>query len=687
MADRGKPLPKVAQAPGAIAMTKSFVSFITLLAATPALAQSDPAAADKNETIVVTASRSGDAIPAHLIGSSITVLDSEALESRQTRILSDILRDVPGVAVNRTGAIGGLTQIRIRGSEGDHVLVFIDGIKASDPYYGAYDFGNLIADESARVEVLRGQQSSLYGSDAIGGVITYTTLSGREAPGVTLRAEAGSFGTVSTAGRVAGTVGDNLDYAVSGSYLTTDGYPTAPAGNRDLGSNNLGTSAKLNWTPAPNFKVTAVARYSYTKADLNDQGIDASSPIVQGYPVITVIDTPGSYYRNKSFYGLVRAELSLFDDALTTALSGQVTDANRDAFTAFGYSYGDRGRRYRGSFENTVRFGNDQVKNRFTFAVDAEREEFRNVDPSGYAFTGTQSVDTLGFVAQYDVTINDRLALGASARIDANDRFQDASTYRLTGSYLLPTGMRLHAAYGTGVKAPTASELFGYASGQYIGNPDLQPERSRGWEAGIEHSFLDNALTLGATYFHSRFYNQIQTVGTFVGGQYISTSINNDVVAKQRGVETYAQARFGDWRVDASYTYLKAPQVTNALANPAPLDGSYQSAIPIETQAVRRPKNIASFNLSYAPAALPFSATLTVRHNGSQKDYAFTSMYQRLLVDMKAFTLVNLAATYDLTRNIQLFGRVENLLDEDYQEVFTFAAPDRAAYGGVRVRF
>ncbi|MFD1959455.1 TonB-dependent receptor [Novosphingobium panipatense] len=252
-------------------MTKTFVSLIPLLAATPALAETG---ATDDTNIVVTASRSGDAIPADLIGSSITVLDSEALENRQTRVLSDVLRDVPGVAVNRTGAIGGLTQIRIRGSEGNHVLVFIDGIKASDPFHGEFDFGTLIADEAARVEVLRGQQSSLYGSDAIGGVVTYTTLSGREAPGFTARVEGGSFGTVSTAGRAAGIVGDTFDYALSGSYLTTEGYPTAPAGDRDLGSDSLGLSGKLNWTPTPDFKVTAVARYSYTKADLNDQAID-----------------------------------------------------------------------------------------------------------------------------------------------------------------------------------------------------------------------------------------------------------------------------------------------------------------------------------------------------------------------------------------------------------------------------
>ena len=352
----------------------------------------------------------------------------------------------------------------------------------------------------------------------------------------------------------------------------------------------------------------------------------------------------------------------------------------------YGYS-GWRGRRYRGSFENTLRFGNDRAKNRVTLAVDAEREEFRAVDPTGYAFTGLNRIDTLGFVVQYDLTVDDRLALGASARIDANDRFGDASTYRLTGSYLFGTGTRVRAAYGTGVKAPIPGELFGYSDGQYIGNADLRPERSRGWEAGVEQSFLDGGLTLGATWFRNRFDNQIETVGAFIDGNYISTSRNNADVAKQRGIEAYAHARLADIRIDAAYTWLKAPQVVQALTNPAPDDGSYQSPVPIETQAVRRAKNIASLNIGYVPEALPLTATLTVRYNGRQRDYAFNAFWDRLLVDMKAYTLVNFAATFDIGPSLQLFGRVENLLDEDYQEIFAYASPGRAAYGGVRVRF
>lgn len=671
---------------------KYWVSLLALATAAPAFAQADPSTSvAEDETpsseIVVTASRSGDGVPTSLLGSSVTVIDSEALAERQVRVVSDVLRDVPGVAVSRTGGIGGQTQVRVRGSESNHVLVFIDGIKASDPYAGEYDFGNLIADEAARVEVLRGQQSALYGSDAIGGVISYTTLSGRDAPGVSARVEGGSFGTIAAATRAAGVAGDQFDYAVSTSYLTTDGFATARAGSRDLGSESFGSSFKLNWTPSPQFKLTAVGRYSRTEADLNDQAIGAASPIVQGYQTIAAIDTPGSRYENDAFYGFARAELNLFDNAWTNAISGQITDANRDAYNLAGYSYGNRGRRYRGTFESTVRFGSDRVRNHFTFAGDFEREEARNIDPTGFAFTGTNRSDTTGFVAQYELTVDDALAIGASARIDDYSRFDGAATYRATASYLLPSGTRLHAAYGTGIKAPTLTELFGFSDGLYIGNPDLQPERSDGWEAGVEQLFLDGAAKVGATYFDNRFRDQIENAFVEVNGEFLSTSRNSAFRADQRGVEAYANLQVGDVRVDAAYTYLDAPQTILAVAGPRPADGSFQPAVPIELQAARRPENTASLNVTYAPEALPLNVTATVRYNGEMRDYAFNSSFQRLLVDLDDFVLVNLNASFDLTPNVQLFGRVENLLDQQYEEVFTFATSGINAFGGVRARF
>ena len=360
-------------------MVKIVVSLLAIAVSGPALAEtaptgdavsSPPASAPSNgDDIVVTATRSGDAIPADLVGSSVTVIDNQDLQDRQTRFIVDVLRDVPGVAVDR--GIGGLTEVRIRGADANHTLVFIDGIKSDDPYDAQFDYATLLNDEASRVEILRGQQSSLYGSDAIGGVISYTTLSGREAPGYSARIEGGTQGVYAGGARAAGVVGDTFDYAVSSSYFHTDGYPVAPGGKLDTGSKTLSTTAKFDWTPTANFTLTGVGRYSFLHQDLNDQEISPFSPTIQGYPIIVAVDTPGDFTRNRGLSGILGATWNLFDGHWTNAASAAITDDDRHYDGPFGPS-GDHGRRYRTTFNSTVRFGSDHVKNRFPFGMDYE---------------------------------------------------------------------------------------------------------------------------------------------------------------------------------------------------------------------------------------------------------------------------------------------------------------------------
>ncbi|WEK45966.1 MAG: TonB-dependent receptor [Candidatus Andeanibacterium colombiense] len=658
-----------------------------LAVATPAIAAdgaadaeaSDAAALDDDSgAILVSASRSGDEQRVDQIGSSVTVIDAKEVSDRETRYVSDVLRDVPGVAVSRT--IGGLTQVRIRGAEGNHVLVLIDGIKASDPYQGEFDFTTLTADDASRVEVLRGQQSALYGSDAIGGVINYITLSGREAPGIRLRAEGGSFGSYNGTARVAG-ASDNFDYAFSGNYVHTDGYAVAPGGSDNVGSTNWGASGKVNFTPTENFKLSGVLRYTSTKADSVDQDITADSPVLRGRQIVTAIDTPGSYFKNDALYGLVKAELTSFGGMMTTSLSGQFADTSRDAYTSFGYSYGDRGTRYLGSLVNTLRFGSDRVKHSVTLAADLESERFHSVASPD---TSTHKLDRVGLVGEYNLLVDDRLSLGGSVRHDDNDFFKNVTTWHVDGSYLFPTGTRPHAAAGTGVKNPTSSELFGYYTGEYIGNPNLKPEESKGWEAGIDQSFANGKVTIGTTYFESRLHNEIYV--DYLPPDYLGTSLNRTTVTKMHGVEVYGRADLGDVSIDAAYTWLKAPQGRNVLSDPED-PNSYDSEV-VVTQAVRRPKDTASFNLTYAPSGLPISGTLTVRYNGDMKDVVYVAGYAgSLFADMPSYTLVNLSLRYKISDTLELYARAENLFDEDYQEVFTFKAPGRAIYGGVRARF
>ena len=636
---------------------------MTGLLSNMAHAVDEPPASDNSlGTVVVTASRSGDAVPESLIGASITVIDPAAMEDRQTRIVSDVLRDVPGVAVSRSGAVGGFTQIRMRGTEGNQVLVLIDGIKASDPYLGEFDFGTLIADDAVRIEVLRGQQSALYGSDAIGGVIQYITLSGAEAPGVRLRAEGGSFGTASAAARFAGVV-DDLDYAFSSSYYHTGGTPTAVNGTRDIGSDSAAASVKAIWSPVSHFKLTAVGRYSYTYADSNDSETDPTSPLFG-----LTVDSPGVHYRNEAFYGLLRGELGLLDDRWTNALSVQVADSRRDAYAGSVRTSGDTGDRTKGSFESTLRFGDAAFRQRVTLAVDSEREQYQNRDPSGFGFSGKRHTDNLGFVGQYDLVVNDALALDASLRHDRNELFDNADTYRLQASYRLSATTRVRAAAGSGIRNPEYFELFGFTDGQYIGNPNLKPEKSTGWELGVDQGFLNGSATFGLTYFNSRLKDEIVT--DFPPPLFIASPVNLTQDTTQRGLETYLEARINDrLRVDAAYTYLHAVA-----------DGA---------QAQRRPVDIASLNVTINSADRRAEVTFTARYNGRQQDITFTdpTFATEPIVTLGSYTLLNLNGEYKLSERVSLIGRVENLTGKRYQEVYSFEGMGRGAFAGFRARF
>lgn len=633
---------------------------ITICASTALLALSTAVHADEGEradNIVVTADRLGQGTAYDLVGGSVTLLDPKALSDRQTRNVSDILRDVPGLAVNR---IAGLTQIRMRGTEGDHTLVLVDGIEVSDPYHGEFDFGTLIADDGARIEVLRGQQSALYGSDAIGGVIHYITGSGTETPGLRMRAEAGSWNSVNAGARIAGVSG-NLDYAATTSLVSTDGTSDTIGGTRRLGRDSIAASFKTRWHIAPNAQLIAVGRYSWSDLDFNNSDYRRGSPTF-GY----TIDSPGSFVRSRAIYGLVRAELDLLDGRWTHNASAQFADINRDGYDYDAPSYGDRGNRVKASYDTALRFGSDKLQHRIGFAIDLEEERYRNTDPSGYAFNGTRGNSTVGLVGSYDLNLNDRLAIGGSLRFDDNQRFDSATTYRVQGSYRFDTGTRLRAAAGSGVKNPGFYALFGYVDGRYIGNPDLRPEKSRGWEVGIEQSLADGALLIGATWFQSRLKGEIYT--SYPAPDFIATPANRATNSTQQGIESFAAIRLGEaWRIDLSYSWLKARE--NGV------------------EEVRRPRHIGSAAVSWHAPGDRASATLVLRHNGDQIDLAYTNpnfIPDRVVLD--AFTTVNFNATLALTPTVSVNGRIENMFDETYTELFGFRASGRAAFLGINAR-
>lgn len=631
------------------------VSLLALGWAGTAHAQSDPTGDTPKvtDTIVVTAARGSANISTATLGSSATVIQSVDLLNRQTVIVSDVLRDVPGISVNRTGPVGGLTQVRMRGAEGNHTLMLIDGIEAADPYFGEYDFATLTSDPGARIEILRGEQSALYGSDAIGGVINYITASGREMPGFAARVEGGSFGTANGAVRGAGTIGD-LDYVLGGSYSGIRGYVVAPGGSRDIGS-KIGTLNGKFGYQVGDLTLRAVARYNYTDADLNNQDY-----VVTG----NAIDAGGSY-TNSAFYALVGANYAALDGRWVTDLSAQMNNSRRRYFDDDGAeTSGNTGRRRKASLVSTLKLGDDNVVHAITGAVDYEREEYQGTASYITGSNPFRDNDNWGLVGQYQLTISDRIGLGGSVRQDFNQRFRDATTWHVQASYRFDFGTRLHAAGGTGVKAPTYSELFGYAPNSgYIGNPDLKPEKSTGWEVGVEQSFLDGNGRIDVTYFNAKLRDKISYSSAYPLPGY--TYVNAPGKSPHQGVEVSANFVLpAGFRFDGSYTYLNAKDEA-------------------DVRLIRRPKHIGSANLAWRSQDDRFGANVTARYNGRQFDTNFATYATETL---KAYTIVNIGADFEIVPGISVYGRVENLFDEDYRENVGFLTAGRAAYGGVRIR-
>ena len=602
--------------------------------------------------ILVSGSRDGSLTRKSFTGSAL-VITAEQLEQRQTRDIADVLRDVPGVAV---AGVAGQTQIRLRGAEANHVLVLVDGIEVSDPFAGEFDIGTLQADPGARVEVLRGPQSALYGPDAIGGVIAYHSASGRAVPGFAARIEGGTQGTANGALRY-GVAGDTWDAALSAVVVSTDGQPNARNGTRDIGRDSYTLSGKGSADLAEGFVLRAAARFIRTEGQFNDQDFDPASPTF-GF----VIDSPQTRFVNEAVYALVGARAEALDGRWTHDLSAQVADISRDTFGPFGRSNSSEGDRIKASYVSALQVADDH---HLTFAADYEVEGFRNATPGGFAFNGRREIEQAGFVGEYRYA-GEAFDLSAALRHDINDRFRDATTFRVGAGYNVSGSTRLRAAAGSGVKNPGFFELFGFVDGRFIGNDALRPEKSTGWEVGIDQDLGDSAR-LSVTWFDSELEGEIFT--TFPPPTFIATPANRTTTSEQRGVEVALNARFGpQWSLDAAYSYLDAEE-----------NGR---------EEVRRARHIASMALTWEAPGDAASATLVVRHNGASFDDAFTDpSFVPVRVTLDDYTLVGVNARARLADGIAAFARIENLLGEDYEQVFSFVSPGRSAVVGVEMRF
>lgn len=656
-----------------LVLLKTSTALISILFAVPAFAADDAAQvapppdaaarADAN-TIVVTATRI--AVPIDQVPASITVLDKADIDRSQDIGATELLLRTPGVSMARNGGYGTSTSLRIRGAEAGQTVVVIDGVKLNDPSNadGSYNFANLLVGDTARIEVLRGPQSTLWGSQAIGGVVNIVTALPEKPLEASFDIEAGSRQTVNARAAIGGKNGP-VTWRLGGQTFTTEGISAiAPAfgGVEADGYTNQGVQGRVEIALAHNVTADFRAYYSRAHTDIDD----------------TTGDSP-AYALNSEFVGYAGLNIDLLDGRFRNRFGYGYTDTDRDNYDprrARTLTFDANGRNERQEYQGTFAIS-DKVT--ALFGAEHEQSRFRSVSPPASLSTPipTPSVGqaeiTSGY-GQLEMRPVAGLTLTGGVRYDDHSRYGGKTLFSAGGVWNLPTGTTLRASYGEGFKAPTLYQLF-----SDYGNTALEPERAHGWEAGVEQHLFGKKLMFGATWFERTSTNLITYVGCsgtpvvplcYVPGSTTATRYGyyaNVSRAETHGLEAQAALNLGALRLDGNYTLTVAE------------DRSAGSATYGKWLA-RRPRHAANASASYT---LPFGMTLgaAVRWSGQTFDNAANS------TRLAPYTLVDLRAEYAIAPQLRLFARVENLFDEQYMTAYRYGTLGRSIYAGFRGRF
>lgn len=608
------------------------------------------------EDIIVTATRIEE--PAKEVASSVTVITEKEIESKKAKTVLEVLKGIPGLDITQSGGFGQLTDIFIRGAKPEHTLVMIDGVEMNDPMSPgrSYDLAHLSVDNIERIEIVRGPQSTLYGSDAIGGVINIITKKGEGKPKLFISGEGGTYNTFrEAAGLSGGTKWVNYSFGIS--RLDTKGFSAAHEkyGNTEKdGHENTSLSARVGFTPTENLDIDFIVRYIDAKTDLDAGGGRGG-------------DDPNYVSDSKQLFLRTQGGLLLFNGLWEQKLGFSLTNHNRDYRDDKDAQHPDDSSRgfYDGKMWKVDWQHNLYLHKTNTLTIGVEYEEERGESEyswesawgPGKSVFPKKSANTKGAYIQDKIALYESFFATFGIRLDDHSRFGSETTYRIAPAYLFKkTGTKIKATYGTGFKAPSLYHLYAPATAWGpIGNENLKPEKSKGWDVGIEQYLFQDRLAVGVTYFRNDFEDLIDF--DWAKG-YI-----NIAKAKTEGVEIFASVRpVEDLTVRVGYTYTDTEDKETG------------------QRLLRRPLNKGSLNLNYLFLKKGI-ANLDVIYVGKRDDWV--PYPQR--GNANDYTLVNLAASFDISKNIQVFGRVENLLDKKYEEVWGYGTPGFSIFGGIKL--
>lgn len=591
------------------------------------------------EEVIVTSSRIP--MPLREVGTSVSVVTREDISRLGFTALYDVLRTQPGVSVTNTGGVGSAAALRIRGEEGYRTLVLLDGIDISDTSGPQVSprFEQLLSSGVQRVEILRGPQGLMYGADA-GGVVNITTIAPAEGLGGEVSAEGGRYGSQQVAGNVGGGNG-TVDFNLSGADFRTDGFNARSTDTElqdDDGYDNNTVHARLGYQATDDLRLSLVGR-----------DVDGKNRYDECYTVDTFAPTDRCSDKYEQQAWRVAADYDA--GAFTHQLSYSGSDTDHTFYSAGQYSFGARGDLERSSYLGS--FTASEAL-RLVYGVDLETESMDDgaVD---------QSRDQDGYYLEYQGGFGRRLFITAGARYDDNDDFGRHTSYRVSSAYLFSLAggeLKLKGAYGTGFRAPSLFEIA-YNNGPYAVPPaadtQLREEESRGYDIGLSW-LASSGLYLEAVYFDQTIEDEIYYDLTNNSG-YLQRGGDTD----SSGVELGA-----DWplaeslSLNANYTYNETETS----------DGDRRPY---------RPEHLANLGLNWRGLADGLALGLAWRLSADARDIDGSRLDD--------YQVLELNASYQLTRYLQLYGRLENALDEDYQEVPTYNTSGAAGYAGLRYAF
>lgn len=615
--------------------------------------QTDSIKTTLNE-VVITATRSET--PYYQIGSSVSIITSDLIQQKQLKTIVDVLKEIPGLSITQLGGPGKQTSVFLRGTNSNHTLVILDGVKMNDPSSpsNAFDFSSLNVYDISRIEVVRGSQSTLYGSDAIGGVINIITKKGSGKPQYHFEGEGGSNNYYRSNLSALGSFG-NLNYSFFASQAASDGISASNKiyGNvENDGFSNSAIAANLEMIFDENLKAGFIYKFSKSKADLDQNEKLGDDP---NYTFKQEEHLARFNFSALSFKGLWKQNLSAsFIRRFSNALD--LPDAIHKNISSDSYN---KGSRFKIDWQNNLYF---IPQNLITFGVERETETAN----SSYSSNGDwgpfnsvfpkQSVYTTGIYLQDQFEYNKSLFVTAGIRYDKHQKFGSVSTFRIAPVYFIQsTNTKIKFSYGNGFKAPSLYYLYDPA----FGNPELKPEKSKSWDAGIEQ-FIDNGnYSFSITYFSADINDMFGYDKNF--------KTINIAKAKSSGVEITTLAKFNKLSFNANYTY------TNAIDD-------YELSPEYKQELLRRPKNQFYFYANYF-ISQDFDANISVKYVGKRIDKDFSS-FPAKRITLQDYTLFNIAMNYKLFDEVTLNGRIENLFDKKYEEVLYYGTLGRTFYIG-----